>query len=268
MRETFPALKLSVLDLVKPQHPIDNVRYEYDLDNYIEDFKEFDLVILALPETAALTVLQDLKKWLNSDTLVVDTLSVKSTICSKVESLALDVEYLSINPMFAPSLGFSNQTVVVVPLQTGDKTSIFLSLLRNWGATVKELTANEHDRATAQLQSLTHSTIMAFGLALIKGGYDIKQLLSIAPPPHKVMLSLIARIISGSPDVYREIQISNPYASNVRENLADSVNLIDNLIAQGSQADFADLFDKFEVLLADERYFLTEQCKLLFKELR
>ncbi len=267
LRETFPDLKISVLDLIEPKQQILNVRYEYNLDRYIEEFKEFDLVILALPEAAAITVLQDIKKWLKSDALVVDTLSVKSNICSKVKTLSIDAEYVSVNPMFAPNIGFSNQTVLVIPVQTGDSTANFLALLGEWGATVKTLTVDEHDIATAQLQSLTHATIMAFGLALIKGGYDIDQLLSIAPPPHKIMLSLIARILSGSPDVYRDIQCNNPHASDVRASLVDSINTIDDLITQGSYSDFADLFDEFKVLLSDRLDVLTEQCKVVFKSL-
>lgn len=267
LRETFPNLKISVLDLIKPKQPIPNVRYESNLDSYIEAFKEFDLVILALPEVAALAILPDIKKWLKSDALVVDTLSVKSNICSKVKTLSLDGEYLSINPMFAPNIGFSQQTVLVVPVQTGHRTANFLQLLSNWGATVKMLTVDEHDLATAQLQSLTHATIMAFGLALIKGGYDINQLISMASPPHKTMLSLLARILSGSPDVYRDIQLNNPHASDVRHNLVDSIKTIDDMITQGSPSDFADLFDKFEVLLSEQREMLTEQCKVVFKSL-
>ncbi len=267
LRESFPDLQISVLDLIEASESVRDVRYEKGIEQFILESKRFDLVILALPEMVALKFIQSIDPVLESETLVVDTLSVKSNISAKVKSLSLDVEYLSINPMFAPSIGFLNQTVLAVPIKTGSRTMEFLSLLGTWGTTIKTLTAEEHDLATAQLQSLTHATIMAFGLALAKGGYDINQLLSIASPPHKVMLSLIARILGGSPDVYRDIQLNNPYAPEVRKGLADSIQEIETLVTQGSESDFSELFDTFRTLLATQQDALAEQCKNIFKSL-
>lgn len=267
LRESFPDLQISVLDLIEASESVRDVRYEKGIEQFILESKRFDLVILALPEMVALKFIQSIDPVLESETLVVDTLSVKSNISAKVKSLSLDVEYLSINPMFAPSIGFLNQTVLAVPIKTGSRTMEFLSLLGTWGTTIKTLTAEEHDLATAQLQSLTHATIMAFGLALAKGGYDINQLLSIASPPHKVMLSLIARILGGSPDVYRDIQLNNPYAPEVRQELADSIQEIETLVTQGSESDFSELFDTFRTLLATQQDALAEQCKNIFKSL-
>lgn len=267
LRESFPDLQISVLDLIEASESVRDVRYEKGIEQFILESKRFDLVILALPEMVALKFIQSIDPVLESETLVVDTLSVKSNISAKVKSLSLDVEYLSINPMFAPSIGFLNQTVLAVPIKTGSRTMEFLSLLGTWGTTIRTLTAEEHDLATAQLQSLTHATIMAFGLALAKGGYDINQLLSIASPPHKVMLSLIARILGGSPDVYRDIQLNNPYAPEVRKGLADSIQEIETLVTQGSESDFSELFDTFRTLLATQQDALAEQCKNIFKSL-
>jgi prephenate dehydrogenase len=197
----------------------------------------------------------------------VDTLSVKSTLCQQVNALAIEGEYLSINPMFAPNLGFANHTVLAIPLQQGDKTRDFLALLEEWGAIVKLLSADQHDRATAQLQSLTHAAILAFGLTLVKSGYDINQLLPIAPPPHKTLLCLVARILGGSPDVYRDIQLSNPHAADMRMGLLEAMHTIDSLVAQGSNSDFVDLFTSLQEMLSDQDDSLTEQCKVIFKSL-
>jgi prephenate dehydrogenase len=224
-------------------------------------------VILALPEAAALTVLQEIRPWLSAATLVVDTLSVKSNLYQQVHALEIEGEYLSINPMFAPNLGFAQHTVLAVPFQSGDRTGDFLALLEEWGAIVQLLSADQHDRATAQLQSLTHAAILAFGLTLVKSGYDIDQLLAIAPPPHKMLLCLIARILSGSPDVYWDIQLSNPHAADMRMSLLESIRTIDTLIAQGSNSDFVDLFTSLQGLLADQNDSLTEQCQVIFKSL-
>ncbi|MBM0274434.1 prephenate dehydrogenase/arogenate dehydrogenase family protein [Micromonospora tarensis] len=66
-----------------------------------------DTVVLAVPEQVALTVIGPLLTLLAPGSLLVDTLSVKSRIASAVGAGPdpVQVQVLSINPMFAPSLG-------------------------------------------------------------------------------------------------------------------------------------------------------------------
>ena len=70
---------------------------------------EADVVVIALPESAALEVLPAILAAMKPDALLVDTLSVKTNVCQLFVALQPPQEVLSINPMFAPSLGFDDQ---------------------------------------------------------------------------------------------------------------------------------------------------------------
>ena len=55
--------------------------------------------------------------------------------------------------------------------------------------------------------------------ALAELDIDIADLDRIAPPPHAALLSLLARITSGAPEVYWDVQAANPYAPAARHAL-------------------------------------------------
>ncbi|MGN5378582.1 hypothetical protein ACQ4WX_17415 [Streptomyces lasalocidi] len=77
---------------------------------------------------------------------------------------------------------------------------------------------------------MTHAVIVSFGLALARLGVDVRTLTATAPPPHLTLLTLLARVLGGSADVYGDIQRSNPHAATARRALADALRAFDSLI--------------------------------------
>ena len=77
-----------------------------------------DCVCVCLPEMTALEAAPWLTAAMTEGTLWVDTLSVKTDITRALESSARRLEILSINPMFAPALGWKGRSVAVVKLSS------------------------------------------------------------------------------------------------------------------------------------------------------
>jgi prephenate dehydrogenase len=225
-----------------------------------------DAVILAVPENIGLACLPLLTRAMRSDSLLVDTLSVKTTFVNAVVQSKVHGEVLSINPMFAPSLGFKRQSVACIEVRPGRKTQIFLDLMRAWGADIVMIGHQEHDRLTAVLQTLTHAAILAFGLSLKKLGYDLEQVTKLMPPPHRTMLCLMARMAEADSEVYRDIQHSNPYAAAVREMLSESIERISSTVDQGESKAFADLIDDLRGVLGGHQKSFSKQCHAIFKK--
>ena len=148
--------------------------------------------------------------------LLADTLSVKTAIVAALEDEAPHLEALSLNPMFAPSLGIDGRAVAAVVVHDGPRARELLELLRSRGAHVVEVSAREHDELTAVTQALTHAAVLAFGLALEELDVDVDALGELAPPPHLTLLAMLARIASGQPATYRDVQAANPHARRVR----------------------------------------------------
>lgn len=222
-------------------------------------------VVLAVPEPVALDAIPALGGLLRPHTLLVETLSVKSAVPAALHAHAPDVEALGVNPMFAPSLGLTGRPVVTVAHQRGPAVSAFVADLARWGAQVVELSADEHDRVTAATQALTHAAVLAFGLALDRLRVpDVSA--ATAPPPHVLMRALLARVGTGAPEVYRDVQSGNPYAGAARRALRDGLDELDAAVAADPAA-FADVMERARRPLGGrlERY--RETCAQVFADL-
>lgn len=204
-----------------------------DLGKPSEELKNLastcDLLLFCVPESVLVGGLGFLADIAAPGSLFVDTLSIKTPVASIIAGRRKDLQHLSINPMFAPDIGFSEQNVAAVPITGGDKSDEFSGYLRDWGASVTSMDVVTHDRQTAVTQALTHAVAIAFGGCLSRLGYDAEKAWPIASPPHRLLMTLYARILNKDPDVYWEIQADNPYASEARMALIQALQTIESI---------------------------------------
>lgn len=242
---------------------------------------EADVVVLAVPEEVALATLGAVTRLMRPTALLVETLSVKTRFSSAVADLdtadldAADLDesdvswggsIVGINPMFAPSLGLPGRTVAVVVHRGGAGADRLLEDLARWGARVEVTTADRHDRVCAAVQALTHATILSFGCALADLGVDADEAAALATPPFTTMSALLARITGGTPEVYRDVQASNPCAPAAREALARAVSRVSNACA-GDADDFTALLAEAGVPLNDHADGYAQLCARMFEGL-
>jgi prephenate dehydrogenase len=206
-----------------------------------------DAVLLCVPESVALVAIGRLVGTLRPDALIADTLSVKTNVVPALHAAAMiagEAEALSLNPMFAPSLGFAGHAVASVVVRDGQRGRALHDLIEQWGARVETVTADQHDRVSAASQALTHAAVIAFGAALTELDVDIADLDRMGPPPHTALLSLLARIASGAPEVYWDVQAANPYAPAARRALARGVSQLTGVVEEGNCEEFGNLLDR------------------------
>jgi 4-amino-4-deoxyprephenate dehydrogenase len=206
-----------------------------------------DAVLLSVPEPVALVAIGRLVGTLRPDALIADTLSVKSTVVPALHAAAMiagEAEALSLNPMFAPALGFAGHPVASVVVRDGQRGRALCDLIEQWGARVVTVTADQHDRVSAASQALTHAAVIAFGAALAELDVDMADLDRMGPPPHTALLSLLARIASGAPEVYWDVQAANPYAPAARRALSRGVSQLANVVDDGTCEEFGDMLDR------------------------
>lgn len=93
----------------------------------------------------------------------------------------------------------------------------------------------------------------------------------LAPPPHTVMLALLARIVSGTPEVYWDVQAGNPLAPKARGALADGVRRLDLLTSPDftptAEAEFAAALSRIKVALGGRLNDYAQLCADLFTQL-
>lgn len=231
----------------------------------LERLGSSDLLILATPESVAIGALSAVLPAMQPGSLVVETLSVKSRFAAALTKSTTEAEVLGINPMFAPSLGFPGRSVVAVPYRAGPRTEAFLAIIDAQGAEITRLDAERHDQICAALQVLTHASILAFGMALDASGHDIASAERIMPPPHRTLLALLARIASADPEVYRDIQSANPYASRARSNLIEALRRLERIIASDDPEPFHRLIAETRAQLASSSTDYAGLCAKMFE---
>lgn len=268
----MPDTRVAAVDIAAPANQLPNVQVlvadpEHPTQALRQLLEQCDLTILALPEDVAMRCLTTVAGMLNPETLIVDTLSVKSQICLALEHLVQPAERLSINPMFAPRLGFEGQAVAVIPVRGGTRSEAFVAALRDWGSEIHTMSAEKHDRATAILQTTTHAALIAFGLSLEDGTNKPEDLLSFAPPPYRTMLGMVARLLAATPDVYWDIQLSNPHAAGARRRLSEALKELDDSVSSGQIGEFEQLIERLEACTGSDREALQQQCQRQFEAL-
>lgn len=221
-------------------------------------------VILAVPEPVALAALPALAATAGEATLLVDTLSVKTRIAQAVQRTWARRAAVGINPMYAPALGPAGRPIAVVRYHDGAAVDALVGLLGRHGPIV-DVDADTHDRVTAATQALTHAVILAFGTALDRLDVPTAARPS-ATPPHTVLRALLARLTSGTPAVYHDIQVANPHAASARSALAAAVADLDTAVALGPDR-FTALLERAARALGDDAAFDRHRCAELFAQL-
>lgn len=223
-----------------------------------------DCAILTLPEQAALDALPHVLAVLPAGALLADTLSVKTPFARAALAAAAPVELLSLNPMFAPSLGFAGRAVLAVELAPGPRAAALLALLRRRArAVVTVPDAAAHDRLTAALQVVPHASVLSFALALRSLDVELDALLAIAPPPFLALLALLARIADASPATYADIQRENPFGAQARAALADGLAQLDAAAGDADPRRSEALVAEAGALLGPHREALAAQAAAL-----
>lgn len=231
-----------------------------------------DLVVLAVPEKTVLTAVGPLTAAMRPGAVLADTTSVKGAVVERTLSAlraASDrgggIEAVSLNPMYAPSLGPRGRPVATVRLKDGPGVRALLGLMESWGARIVPVGAREHDRLMAAAQVATHAAVLSFGLALRELGVGVAELSALAPPPHTAMLALLARITSAAPEVYWDIQTGSPDAEQARAALKNGVETLGALANDGDEAGFAAVLADLHAYLGADASRLTDLCRDMFQ---
>lgn len=183
----------------------------------VEAARAADLIVLALPLEPAEAALRWIGETARPGALVVETFSVKAPAAPLAALLPETIEFLGINPLFAPSLDWTGRPVLAVPYRGGEAAERFLGWIRGAGSSVATLSADAHDRMLARRQGAAHAALLAFGAALAADEGEVP--LSFGPPPYQTLLMALSRIVFGDAHVYAEIQALNPDAAAVRADL-------------------------------------------------
>ena len=218
-------------------------------ESYSQDsVKGYDVILLAVPMDVACHVAQSFCPLLGPEQLILDINSLKKAICDVMSTTK--AQALGTHPMFGPTVrSFEGQKIAVCRVHDGELTDFFLSELKSLKADIVEASPEEHDRMMAVVQVLTHFSKIAVGDALRQSGIDLARTLGFTSPIYRLEFSVIGRLFAQSPELYREIVMSNPYSKEIRDLFVHCVTELNAIIDGHEERDFSTHF------LQDKAYF-------------
>jgi 4-amino-4-deoxyprephenate dehydrogenase len=245
-----------------------DVTSEDDLPAWLAPLHEASVIVLSLPETIVRMVLPTVATHAAEGALVVETCSLKGNVAAVLNDIWSDRPALGINPLFRPSLGIEGRRVAVVSYQNGGLAESVEDALASKGAVLVRLGAMEHDRLAAITQSLVHACLLIFGAAVAECRYQVSvaDLMEMATPPFRALLSLSVRVASGDVAVYREIQ-DGLGGQRMRTVMTDALADLDRAV--GDDADFERLQTRIQDALGPDLVAeLLDTSEALLSELR
>lgn len=211
----------------------------------VDELAQAPVVFLCVTIRALPEVLKSLGPLLGSDTLVVDTCSVKLFPLRWMEEyLPPNTPLLATHPMFGPESakdGLDGLSIMLDPVRLDrDRFQFWEDTFAAFGLTPVRMTCDQHDREAAYSQALTHFV----GRSLAPLGLVDTP---IATRWYKKLHTVVKQCVRDSHELFEDMQKYNPYAAQMRQEVFQAMVETMNTLGddwQGPLRNFGGLNDR------------------------
>lgn len=226
-----------------------------------------DVVMISVPIAATEAVIRQVGPHLRPDALLLDVTSIKvAPMAAMLESTRASV--VGTHPMFGPgSTSLIGQRVVVCRGRGDAWHNWVIDSLRARGLTITEAAPDDHDRAMALVQVLTHFQTQVFGLALARTGIPLPASLRFTSPAYLMELYVAARHFAQAAELYGPIEMRNPATAEITEQFQRAAQEISEILATQDQRRFEAIFQEVRAFFGEFALEATEQSRFLIDRL-
>jgi len=224
----------------------------YDVDEKKKEtnnISEFDVIFICTPMGEIKNALAHIKGEAKFDALLVDVASVKSISIPLFERSGFD--FLSIHPMFGKDTEIPLSNIIVVHESEREEEKTIINEFIKAGALVTKMSAEEHDKAMAKIQGLTHFLLLAFA--------DLTHDIGFGTLTYSALRKLAARYLAQNWEMCYAIQKN---AEKEREEFVKKISALNDVIKD--KENFRRIFfrarEKSES--AENSELLLELCKI------
>ncbi|KAF1804827.1 hypothetical protein V8B55DRAFT_1496835 [Mucor lusitanicus] len=166
--------------------------------------------------------------------------SVKKPEVEALEKyLPEDVHIISCHSMHGPGVDPKGQPLIVIKHRaTDEKLDLVLKILSCFNSNIAHLSAEEHDRITADTQAVTHAAFLTMGSAWRANAQFPWLLPHFTGGIENVKVNVALRIYSNKWHVYAGLAIMNPIANQQITQYALSVADLFKLMIQEKEEEF------------------------------
>lgn len=188
------------------------------------------VVVVSVPLRATEAVIRRVGPIVAPGAALMDLSSLKAEPMAEMLSSSSS-EVVGLHPLFGPTARSLKGKNVVLCRGRGNTWSSWIrSLLVSQGARVLEMDPEEHDRAMAVVQVLTHLNTMTMGLVMRHLGTNPEELLGFSTPIFQKKVGMIRRVFQENPGLYAGIVTTNPHSSEVLESYREVLARLDPLV--------------------------------------
>ena len=148
--------------------------------------------------------------------------------------LPQDIEIVSCHSLHGPGVNPKGQPLVLIQHRASDKAfQLVEKILSCFGSTFVKLTAETHDRITADTQAVTHAAFLSMGTAWAANNQFPWEIPRYVGGIENVKINITLRIYSNKWHVYAGLAILNPAAKKQIKQYAKSVTELFKLMLGG-----------------------------------
>jgi chorismate mutase/prephenate dehydrogenase len=226
-----------------------------------------DVVVISVPIASTERVIREIGPLVRSDAALVDVTSIKAApLTAMLECTRASV--VGTHPMFGPGAASLHGQRVVLCRGRGDAWYDWVAAsMRACGLVITEAGPEEHDRAMALVQVLTHFQTQVFGLALARMGIPLESSRRFTSPAYLMELYVAARHFAQAADLYGPIEMRNPATGEVTVQFQRAAQEVAEILASQDQQRFDAMFQEVRSFFGDFAAEATEQSRFLIDRL-
>ena len=233
----------------------------------IEAAQQADVTLIAVPIRATAQVIDAVGPHVPEHGLLMDVTSLKQAPLAQMLR-ATRASVLGTHPMFGPGVHTLQGQRVVLCQGRGSAWAEWAEQnLRACGLAVSHASAEEHDRAMAFVQVLTHFQTQVLGLTLARVGGKLEDSLRFTSPAYLIELYVAARHFAQDPALYGPIEMENPRTAEVTDAFRQAAESLEAVLAARDQAAFERLFQEVRAFFGEFSAEATEQGGYLIDRL-
>jgi prephenate dehydrogenase len=190
---------------------------------------ESDIIFICSSISSFDAVIENMDKHIDEKTIIADTCSVKLHPLEVMQKYLSAGQFVATHPMFGPQSGangIAGLPIVLDALGNDDNKKVFEDMFNAMELKIVPMTCDEHDRQVAFSQALVHFLGRSLGKMKLPE-------IDIATYGYNNLLVLIQYIENNSIELFHNLQTYNPYASEMREKLLETItetkNNVDSL---------------------------------------
>lgn len=226
-----------------------------------------DVVVISVPIEVTERVIREVGPHVRPDALLMDITSIKQEpLIAMLASTQASV--VGTHPMFGPGVhSLQGQRVVLCPGRGEAWQQWLTTTLAGRGLQVTVTSAEQHDRAMALVQVLTHFQTQVLGLALSRLQIPLAESLTFTSPAYLMELYVAARHFAQAPELYGPIEMLNPMTHTITSTFRAAADEVSEILAERDQRRFTAMFEEVRAFFGDFTTEALEQSSFLIDRL-